>query len=434
MQLLQKHWFLATTKCSQTAFTFNCLDTFHELTLQGKTNLYDFYHVLLRRTDNANVSPSIYCYPKMHCTFCLWRNLMAFKCTGQGHDPGGIDATPPGGLMVEYPACPHPGCNLPDDWQSAGFCGAYLLVLLILAITYLHIKLKGKDRKITDVNLAPGLGAFVNETEYQDFLKDYVDQPEHDALVRASIQRTPGYVVTGSGLIVCLCHVMVCRNGAGDLQKGEKYCNMDFIALSAVTGIVLLWIVFTYDIGCQWSKNFASQMEDFPKNMRISNYTQVDIAIPSWHIQGHGPKCQCNFNLAYKKGAGQTCGNKIEGSWSHTNPLAASVCKMGLGTSLQKKFTEAAAMKETHEAAYEQHTATFSVDIIQRWEKKVEKWEDNPCAPNPYAELSLEVTVQDVCLELAKEEAAERSAGHLPNQKVSMMGFLVTGLELEERQ
>lgn len=46
-------------------------------------------------------------------------------------------------------------------------------------------------------------------------------------------------------------------------------------------------------------------------------------------------------------------------------------------------------MKETHEAAYEQHTATFSVDIIQRWEKKVEKWEDNPCAPNPYAELSL---------------------------------------------
>jgi hypothetical protein len=34
---------------------------FHELTLQGKTTLYDFYHVLLRKTDNANVHPSIVC-------------------------------------------------------------------------------------------------------------------------------------------------------------------------------------------------------------------------------------------------------------------------------------------------------------------------------------------------------------------------------------
>ncbi|PPQ72876.1 hypothetical protein CVT25_004689 [Psilocybe cyanescens] len=35
------------------------------------------------------------------------------------------------------------------------------------------------------------------------------------------------------------------------------------------------------------------------------------------------------------------------------------------------------------------------------------------------------LSLQDVCLELAKEEAAECSAGHLPNQKVSMTGFLV---------
>ena len=39
--------------------TFDCLDTFHEHTLQGKGNLYDFYHLLVRKTDNANVADTI---------------------------------------------------------------------------------------------------------------------------------------------------------------------------------------------------------------------------------------------------------------------------------------------------------------------------------------------------------------------------------------
>lgn len=59
VQLLRRRWFPATTSRPQTVFTFECLDTFHELTLQGKTNLYDFYHTLLRKTDNANIRPTI---------------------------------------------------------------------------------------------------------------------------------------------------------------------------------------------------------------------------------------------------------------------------------------------------------------------------------------------------------------------------------------
>ena len=51
------------------------------------------------------------------------------------------------------------------------------LYILYLAIDA-NFKLKGKDRKISDIELASGLGAFVNETQYQDFIKDYIDQPE----------------------------------------------------------------------------------------------------------------------------------------------------------------------------------------------------------------------------------------------------------------
>jgi hypothetical protein len=61
-QLLRQGWFPATFTRPNTVFTFDCLDTFHELTLQGKVNLYDFYHTLLRRSDNANVSDSIVCF------------------------------------------------------------------------------------------------------------------------------------------------------------------------------------------------------------------------------------------------------------------------------------------------------------------------------------------------------------------------------------
>ena len=45
---------------------------------------------------------------------------MTLKRAGRGHDPAGVQNTPPGSLTVECPACPHPGRNLPDNWDQAG--------------------------------------------------------------------------------------------------------------------------------------------------------------------------------------------------------------------------------------------------------------------------------------------------------------------------
>jgi hypothetical protein len=64
-----------------------------------------------------------------------------------------------------------------DIWHIYVYRSFRYLYILYLAIDA-NFKLKGKDRKISDIELAPGLGAFVNETQYQDFIKDYVDQPE----------------------------------------------------------------------------------------------------------------------------------------------------------------------------------------------------------------------------------------------------------------
>jgi len=48
-------------------------------------------------------------------------------------------------------------------------------------------------------------------------------ESQHDALIRAGTRKSPGYAVSGVALVICSRHCMIRKNGAGDLQLGEKY-------------------------------------------------------------------------------------------------------------------------------------------------------------------------------------------------------------------
>jgi hypothetical protein len=54
-QLLAVSWFPATVDRPQTAFTFNILNSFHLLTLQGKTSAFNYYHSLSHKSDNTGL-------------------------------------------------------------------------------------------------------------------------------------------------------------------------------------------------------------------------------------------------------------------------------------------------------------------------------------------------------------------------------------------
>ena len=108
----------------------------------------------------------------------------------------------------------------------------------------------------------------------------------------------------------------------------SRYCNVNFIIFATLVGITLLRIIITYDVICQWLKNFQKCMAKFPEAMQIPDMTQVDVAIPGWHINGHGSKCRNNFNLSYMEGVGRTTSEDIEMTWAGTNPLAPSVQEM----------------------------------------------------------------------------------------------------------
>jgi hypothetical protein len=106
---------------------------------------------------------------------------------------------------------------------------------------------------------------------------------------------------------------------------------MDYVVFSALRGMELSRVVISYDIGCQWSKNFKTRMEEYPESMQLPSDTTLEISIPNWHVNGHGSFCRNNYSLNYLSGVGRTCGEDVEPSWAHTNPLAPSTREMGPG-------------------------------------------------------------------------------------------------------
>ena len=143
-------------------------------------------------------------------------------------------------------------------------------------------------------------------------------------------------------------HQLVQPTGVGDLQKGEKYvqcdsydmlcsqcnrfCNMDYIFLSAVRNLAVLALVASYDIACSGMKNFSMQMEPLPEYLGLDlSHTMITYLIPKFHLPGHGLSCQTTFSFNLTPGVGRTDGEGIEQTWSEMNLTATSTKEMGPG-------------------------------------------------------------------------------------------------------
>jgi Kyakuja-Dileera-Zisupton transposase len=106
---------------------------------------------------------------------------------------------------------------------------------------------------------------------------------------------------------------------------------MDYVILSSLAGTKLPRVVLSYDIGCQWSKNLSQRMKDLPETLQLDPAVQVEVGIPTWHVNGHGDDCKANVSLGYMHGVGRTCGEDVETTWAQTNALGTSTREMGPG-------------------------------------------------------------------------------------------------------
>ncbi|KAG1739812.1 uncharacterized protein EDB91DRAFT_1248571 [Suillus paluster] len=177
--------------------TFTVLEFFHELILQGKLNIFDFYNTLLRISDGPGVTDFMNHYNDLSRIMRQWQHVMSLKRAGHGHDPAGIEATSAGSLVIECAACPHPGRNLPDGWETTTRNSMYLYTLYLSMDTNFQLPLK--NHHLRDIELAPGWSFFVEESAFQAVIaesgernKGSTCQVKHDPIVRANVHNKDG--------------------------------------------------------------------------------------------------------------------------------------------------------------------------------------------------------------------------------------------------
>ncbi|KAG6822763.1 hypothetical protein H0H92_012696, partial [Tricholoma furcatifolium] len=243
------------------------------------------------------------------------------------------------------------------------------------------------------------------------------------------------------------------------------YCTMDYIALMTLLHSAVIYVVFSYDIACQWGRNLRSRAVDYPDALAaVTNRLEWTALVPRWHIMAHGEDCQTEHSLNYEEGVGRTCGEDVECGWSHTNQLSTSTREMGpanrretlddhwggwnwqkivgFRSLFRKRFEDAVNMRNKHRNIVGKLTLTFPPTKIKEWSRTIEEWilerkkpQNERKIHNPYAEAGKVANLHDVKCELAKEEAEQAAQGKLPlHDKIGPTEFLLLGLQLEDQQ
>lgn len=106
---------------------------------------------------------------------------------------------------------------------------------------------------------------------------------------------------------------------------------MDYILLaSLVHTCLLLSLVISYDIACQFFKNFWRRLQDMPEHLRLAILREkLTEKVPKAHLPPHVKSCHAPFSFNYMPGAGRTSGECIESNWSVLNKAAPSCKEMG---------------------------------------------------------------------------------------------------------
>ncbi|KAJ6480185.1 hypothetical protein C8R45DRAFT_933121 [Mycena sanguinolenta] len=311
------------------------------------------------------------------------------------------------------------------------------LILAMDANFHLKNRLRGKQHD--DTLLALGWGYIIEQGPYKEHLKGYVG--EKDRREQKDTRLTTGLRCSGVGGVVCARHELMRPQGMGDLQKGERYANMDYILLSAVLGVTALYLAISYDIACQWRVNLATRMAAMPERLRLDLAAiTVLFGLPVWHAAAHKQECQVQNSLSYTPGVGRTDGEGIERTWSHLNPLGWATKEMNVGArhdAIEDKVDHWNFEKNIHQVAtFKQVDSTVKKGVRKEWQKKIDDWRADRLKPNPY---KLEDGTEGpgeamICRSLAQEEAREAAMGGMPLHAASVTSFLTAGLHLEETQ
>ncbi|KAJ7713790.1 hypothetical protein B0H16DRAFT_1478367 [Mycena metata] len=462
IQLLRGGWYPASEQRPQTCMTLKVLNHFHLQTLQAKTTIYDYYQTLQKLTSNDG-SKGVDRYQVLIRICREYRHLMMLKRGGRAYDSAGVEATKPGELVALCPACPHLGINLPNDWEQASKEQRFIYTLFLALDACFRLKRGLVSSELKDPGLGTGWAYMTENAEYRKYLLTVTDQKEINtcsglaALDYANTKFSRGYSTTGVGMGVCARHEFIQPSGVGDLQKGERYANMDYVLGSILRHHdPLLRKVISYDIVCQWWKELMKRMALLPPLVRCFLILRmIAFVIPKLHIHSHTALCMILYSLNLIPGSSQTDGEGIERPWSNIGGIASSTRIMAPGArhdtiddhwlhwNWQKLVSLAATLRRRLDKAREQSVVqreaykAFSEQQTERvpaWKKMVHDYEDDPKKKDPYEMVVKGLTEHEVCRQFQEEEEAEARKGVAVKHKVSPGTFITECLEVEEEQ
>ncbi|KAF6742829.1 hypothetical protein DFP72DRAFT_859845 [Ephemerocybe angulata] len=473
IQLLRHRLYPATTTDPRSATTFGALKFFHIMSFESKGSHEEFYHTIRRLTGNVNVEAARDRYHEFITMVSQWRNLKMLKRAGRAHDEGGIDGTGAGDCALRCPACPQAGVNLPRDWQFVSSPDKKL-----------------KRRKVSSDERDPGLNNgwafFVEEKGYKKWLAANWNEKQdiklgpmvqrstcvaHDAVNKPD-KEARGLAASGAVAVVCTRHEFKIPNGVGDLQKGERYINVDYVLFSGLRMMTVWDLVISYDIICQWYKNLSLRASLLPKHIQPGALSSLTLLIPKFHLPAHIDFCNRTFSYNLTPGVGRSDGEAPERGWARINAVAKSTAEMGpgrrrdtlddhfndgnwkktclMGISLLEKMVKAVAGKAKHGRLFREFKESIPAAFIARWTKEVEAWEVDPInCKNPfevtvkaYTRLifALGITEKEIRLRLAHEAEEEDGVNTTGKRELEGTGsvhpslFVAQGTQLEDDQ
>ncbi|TFK78942.1 hypothetical protein K466DRAFT_506453, partial [Polyporus arcularius HHB13444] len=466
-QLLRHRLYPATSTDPRTAATFRLLETFHLLSAQSKVSAFEFYSTLARRTDNTGTEPPKDRYVSFLLLIRQWRYLKMLKRGGRGNVPNGATNVPLGSCAVECPACPIPGKNLPDNWENAPEQKSWLYRLYLAIDANFRLKRKKVSSSDLDPALNAGCAYFVESTAYKDHLEEFDtgntkdtlpgECNTHDAVKLANIKGSAGLAATGVATVDCSRHDMKRPCSVGDLQKGERFVNVDYMLNSSLKHNAPTQCSVSYDIACSYSVKAPARWIKYGYDTFTGR--KLSWSIPMFHLNAHRDRCRSVFSPYLLLYSGRLNGEGVERRWAMANGYAPATKEMGPGSrndmlddvfgdqnwakvtklpaSLLTRIKVAVVERGKHVNAYEKFTTSLPADSVSQWKKMVEQWDESPkTAPNPYEYRRTHITQGALRVELAEQDALDIREGRATavHDYYSSSTIIVVGMEIEDQQ
>ncbi|KAL1658415.1 hypothetical protein GGF50DRAFT_92641 [Schizophyllum commune] len=463
VQLLRNRWYPATATNPETCATFALLDWFRLASVHANVNTHGLIKVMEMRTDPLGLKSVPDREKSLGRMGRQYSFLLRVKRAGLGNAKKGIKGTKPGELAIRCWACPRVGVNLPPDWQSVAAKEMYRFRTMLAVDANFRLKNRIRKNENRASALGEGLGYFVATEPYKHHISGYVKESDISsciafaALAEKDTKITKGLRVSGVGGVICARHELVQPHGFADLQKGERYCNMDYVLCSVLSQIGSAHTTCSYDIGCQYMTNFYERVKKLPVHLQPDPLADLSFGLPVWHGAIHEENCRSRNSLKYHEGVGRTDGEGIERIWSLFNAISYATKEMGEGArhdAIEDKSDSINFVKNINQyptllrrlviALDERHVQIEAFRIVNEnvdrkqimaWEAEVRNWRKNPDSKSPFAMPAAEgVSEIEVRRMLDSEEMEDVKQGRAGVHTTSQTTFLTAGFQLEGAQ